>query len=1584
MLVPEGPDGKVLLPNTVYPVGPCSKTPARPRYRISGKRSPHFVVRSLQAVPFVGAPAHSDSRFSPGGECGDLDSLNFEVESGGEFSDHAHEVQQVEGIEQAGQSWRGVGFLGEFRAAMMKSDSRSILYSGALPTPEECLLVLEECFGVVKGEEGSFEEREVDLLLGLGPGRQGGRVTFETLRAPHLTSWLNGLVQGRAEGLRWTTLHLLRNPSEGSLGSGWEASVGEVFLMTLGRFRGGGLWVEDDQGWGYAVRCDSKGNRRVGRVLDVSREPVRFDGTLGHAIEPWEGDLWILKAFVAPRLSHLDEGARLKMRELGFPDEVSPGFSGEARDFETTVCADIEPISVGEPAQCAVSAFDKEGGRNPEGSIMKETWEVLFPHQLVQPEWLERALCCHEASLYLCKQWSQELSGDYLDPQGLAIAARELRTAMKELEWWECVLRANQPPSDSSPLIRSLQSEVPLNASEAPAVEQFLQTRTVSLEEARGELESWRQPAMDELEALEVTTGAVERVTSQEVERWVQQGRKVVQVPGKAVLTRKSGVGKRRLRAVCCGNFVPPSEFNATREDLYAGGVDALTFRVVLSYVAQFPQWTACSLDIKTAFLNAPVRGSDQVEGSSDPVIVVRPPFILVQLGLLQSCHRWRVRRALYGLQTSPRDWAEHRDKVLRGMAVDAPIRAKLVQSAADDSLWFLKSDAKPIEAMLVVYVDDIAVFGPEEVLASLVKEVQKVWTISGPHYVKPDEPLSFCGMELARTLLGWRISQSRYLRELLSRYGVVGVASSPMNKFSEPSEETPTPERVKEAQAITGALLWSVTRSRPDLMYTTSKMGQYATKAPGQVVEWGMQALKYVATTLDLGLEFLANPGPAFGSHSQLSVPRLPGYLEIYSDASHAPDGGRSTQSTMVCWRGSLICWETSRQPFVTLSSAEAELISMVHSIQVSESICPLIEEILEEDVVTSLLGDNSAALAAFNPGAGSWRNRHLRMRANAGRERIAAGTLSTSYVPGELQVADVGTKALPGSKLLALLELVNVRGPPGGGPVPVVAKCLCRFSKACLSEAANVSPATMLVLAMLTLPGRVSGNAETSRMLSTTWLVHGVGMVMAQPVDRLEWYVSWMYLVVLGLFMIAVALGVWMACVNGVRPLIVPPGEYVESLEGVESVEEHEDGSGSSNAGGQEIEQWHLEEFSQSASLQGPCLFPIVGRVDPRSSWVPSHYLRRLLSIRGDVVLLHVGLEDVGIWRLRVLARSFRYGVAFAFERARGLGPLRRPGGAGEVYDIAEVELLPPVSSQGSGLPPGSSQGSGLPPGSSQGSVLPPGSSQGSVLPPGSSQGSGLPPGSSQGSGLPPGSSQGSGLPPGSSQGSGVLLESSVYQAVLPQSVTSGMGEVPSLALGMEAGLEYSGLELASDSSGSGVTDDSEIDRVRHVLPEELPVQVPVGWGNMGVGEDGLLGDSDEESSTTEAGTQQTPLMSDDSSVAGTSRQEQTSQGPVNPPNSVAYRAIDGGLIVIHLDDELFIPLPGWSLEEVGSIVEGIRVGNWSLFHQVMTLGSTQIDYQVGPIAEGNRGLPSGSISYGTSEGEELNVPDWDGRRR
>ena len=130
--------------------------------------------------------------------------------------------------------------------------------------------------------------------------------------------------------------------------------------------------------------------------------------------------------------------------------------------------------------------------------------------------------------------------------------------------------------------------------------------------------------------------------------------------------------------------------------------------------------------------------------------------------------------------------------------------------------------------------------------------------------------------------------------------------------------------------------------------MFATSKMGQWCTCAPSKVLEWGWQALRYAAGTLDLGLEFNRDGGPSFGSDDQLAVPRGPRCLEIHTDASHAPQGDKSTECILTVYRGSLLSRETSWQPFTALSSAEAELIAMVKGVQTADCVGPVIEELM------------------------------------------------------------------------------------------------------------------------------------------------------------------------------------------------------------------------------------------------------------------------------------------------------------------------------------------------------------------------------------------------------------------------------------------------------------------------------------------------------------------------------------------------------------------------------------------------------------------------------------------------------------
>ena len=208
--------------------------------------------------------------------------------------------------------------------------------------------------------------------------------------------------------------------------------------------------------------------------------------------------------------------------------------------------------------------------------------------------------------------------------------------------------------------------------------------------------------------------------------------------------------------------------------------------------------------------------------------------------------------------------------------------------------------------------------------------QVQSKWKTSSPNWFGT-EPTTFCGAEISKSERGYCLSQVSYIRELLQRYGCDGQANVPITKWTEPEQEgPPDPNLVKEAQGVTGALLWVATRSRPDISYAVSRMGQQATKVPQLSISIGRQVLQYLNSTLRYGIEYRFDSGPYFSGHGLLAVPRQDQVLEVYSDASHSPCGGRSVQSFMIVWRGSPLAWESTRQSFTTLSSAEAELVGM------------------------------------------------------------------------------------------------------------------------------------------------------------------------------------------------------------------------------------------------------------------------------------------------------------------------------------------------------------------------------------------------------------------------------------------------------------------------------------------------------------------------------------------------------------------------------------------------------------------------------------------------------------------------------
>ena len=173
------------------------------------------------------------------------------------------------------------------------------------------------------------------------------------------------------------------------------------------------------------------------------------------------------------------------------------------------------------------------------------------------------------------------------------------------------------------------------------AEDDVLRRRIVSVQELVQEKEKWYEPIGLEMKQLFEEKRALVKLTDDELrETRERYGHRLVVIPMKGVLTKKPGP-RRRFRLVACENFVKKEN----REDLYASGADAVAVRYGLKRAAE-EGWAGVVIDVKVAFLNAPLV--DDLAGEEGPAaVILRPPPLLVHLGFARPGEHYRAERAI-------------------------------------------------------------------------------------------------------------------------------------------------------------------------------------------------------------------------------------------------------------------------------------------------------------------------------------------------------------------------------------------------------------------------------------------------------------------------------------------------------------------------------------------------------------------------------------------------------------------------------------------------------------------------------------------------------------------------------------------------------------------------------------------------------------------------------------------------------------------------------------------------------------------------------------------------------------------------
>nr|GEZ14725.1 hypothetical protein [Tanacetum cinerariifolium] len=244
-----------------------------------------------------------------------------------------------------------------------------------------------------------------------------------------------------------------------------------------------------------------------------------------------------------------------------------------------------------------------------------------------------------------------------------------------------------------------------------------------------------------------------------------------------------------------------------------------------LAYAAH-KDFTVFQMDVKTAFLNGILK---------EEVYVGQP------LGFVSKQypdHVYALDKALYGLKQTPRAWYD----VLLQFLIDSGF-----QKGSIDTTLFIKNKGKHI-MLIQIYVDDI-IFGSTNL---------KYYTKFSELMVKRfemsmmGEMKFFLGLQVNQFLIGIFINQSKYILDILKRFGLENCDTIPTPMVEQAKlklDLVGKPVDHTDYRNMIGSLMY-VTSSRPDIMFATcDKLVCWSSKKQN-CVSISIAESKYVAVS--------------------------------------------------------------------------------------------------------------------------------------------------------------------------------------------------------------------------------------------------------------------------------------------------------------------------------------------------------------------------------------------------------------------------------------------------------------------------------------------------------------------------------------------------------------------------------------------------------------------------------------------------------------------------------------------------------------------------------------------------------------
>jgi len=404
--------------------------------------------------------------------------------------------------------------------------------------------------------------------------------------------------------------------------------------------------------------------------------------------------------------------------------------------------------------------------------------------------------------------------------------------------------------------------------------------------------------------------------------------------------------------------------------------------------------------DVPQAFLGTDLEEEiwmDQIKGFED--------------GTSRKC---KLRKTLYGLKQSPREFNKSVDKFLKDEG--------FTQSVSDSCVYVKRDGAKVI--FFLLYVDDCLVAGNDkEFTTNFQNNYKRRFKI-----VEPTKLASwFLGLHIERDEEGrYSINQNQYVKDKLKLFdGYIGNGKASralpdnVRELLEKAESSDDVEQDFPYRRMVGSLMYAMTGTRFDIAFALSVVSKFLANPKRIHCDLVRHIFKYLKGNPELAIKF--------NKSAEKKV-----VAECYADAAYENHlHYRSTLGHCMTINKVIVDWSSKCQTGVPAqSSTEAEYLCAVKASNNIVWFRELLDELGFPQGTVKLYEDNEACIKLSKNPQDHSRTKHIPKCYHIIRQHVKDKSLELVYIPTREQFADILTKSLSGALSRPIVEALSQGG--------------------------------------------------------------------------------------------------------------------------------------------------------------------------------------------------------------------------------------------------------------------------------------------------------------------------------------------------------------------------------------------------------------------------------------------------------------------------------------------------------------------------------------------------------------------------